>query len=282
MDENQVSRTALWAAYMRAYHSGQATNKIFDDFLAYDLVPEDMREQIKQQINPEIFLPGTSVVVSRARYTEDTLEEAVRQGVKQYVILGAGMDTFAFRRPDLMKQLQVFEVDFPATQEFKLRRLTELGWKHPENLHFIPIDFTKENLETKLTRLSSYNPEGKSFFSWLGSIYYLTQEEVLTTLRSITKITSSGSTVVFDYPDFDTFPEKSPQIQRTREVLKNIGEPRKTGGFNSSRLAEDLAGLGLILEEDLSISEIEERYLKGCTDKHRGFNGGHFACVVIK
>ncbi len=127
---------------MRAYHSRHATDKIFDDFLGYDLVPKELRERIEQQIIPEIFLPGTSTIVSRARYTEDTLVEAIRHGVKQYVILGAGMDAFAFRRSDLMEQLRVFEVDHPTPQEYKLRRFAELGWKYTENLHFIPIDFT--------------------------------------------------------------------------------------------------------------------------------------------
>jgi methyltransferase (TIGR00027 family) len=93
------------------------------------------------------------------------------------------MDTFAFRRPDLMESLKVFEVDHRATQKFKLNRLTELGWEHPENLYFIPIDFTKESLETVLTSSSSYDPRAKSFFSWLGVISYLTLEEILATLR---------------------------------------------------------------------------------------------------
>ncbi len=87
-----------------------------------------MREKIEQQISPEIFLPATNNIVSRARYTEDTLKEAVRHGVKQYLILGAGIDTFAFRRPDLMEQLRVFKVDHHTAQEFKLRRFAELGW----------------------------------------------------------------------------------------------------------------------------------------------------------
>ena len=136
-------------------------------------------------------------VISRARYTEETLEKAVRQGVKQYVILGAGMDTFAFRRPEMLEELEVFEVDHPATQEFKLNRLTELGWKHPAKLHFIPIDFTKESLVTALTRSSSYDPNVKSFFSWLGVTPYLTQEEVFATLRSIAEVAPAGSTSSF-------------------------------------------------------------------------------------
>lgn len=291
MKEDQASFTAMMVAYYRAYHSRHAPDKIFDDFLAYDLVPEDKREQIEQitaeyftngYFTPEYSLQKGSYLVSRARYTEDILEEAVRQGVKQYVILGAGMDTFAFRRPDLMESLKVFEVDHPATQKFKLNRLTELGWEHPENLYFIPIDFTKESLETVLNSSPSYDSDAKSFFSWLGVISYLTLEEISATLRSIVAIASSGSTLVFDYPDFDAFnSEKFPQMQRAREFLQNVGEPIKTDGFIPSNLAKDLTSLGLHLKENLTPTEIKNRYLKGYTDEYNTFNG-HFACAIVK
>lgn len=99
MPDDQVSNTALWTAYMRAYHASHTVEKIFDDVPAYDLIPWDVREQIEQQVIPEIFLPGISNVVSRERYTEDILEKAVIRGVKQYVILGAGMDTLHFDDP---------------------------------------------------------------------------------------------------------------------------------------------------------------------------------------
>src|SRR5208283_2973360 len=142
MKDNQVSFTALSVAYMRAYHTMRDTQKIFDDFLAYDLIPKEKRELIEQylikdylNLDTELngsehatslldniatstrFMQAINSVTSRARYTEDTLEKIVRQGVKQYVILGAGMDTFAYRRPDLMEYLDVFEIDHPATQE---------------------------------------------------------------------------------------------------------------------------------------------------------------------
>jgi len=284
MNENQVSNTSLWTAYMRAYHCIHATDKIFDDFLAYDLVPEDVREQIEQQIIPEVFLPATNNIVTRARYTEDILEEAIRQGVNQYVILGAGMDTFALRRQDLMENLKVFEIDQPTTQDFKLQRYAELGWKIPENLYFVPIDFTKQNLETELTHLPSYDPEAKTFFSWLGVINYLTQEEVETTMRSIANITSSGSILVFDYIDINelNLNKQSEQLQKSTEYLEKVGEPRKTGGFNSLRLAEDLASLGFNLVENLSPSDIERRYLKRCTDIQHSLRYMNFACAVIK
>jgi len=307
MKDNQASYTAMSVAYMRAYHSIHATDKIFDDFLAYDLIPEENRALIEQHLieyylskksnNSEQatplsnqitislhFMKVMNNVISRARYTEDTLEKAFRQGVKQYVILGAGMDTFAFRKPEMMGHLEVFEVDHPATQEFKLLRIAELGWKHPAKLHFIPIDFTKESLVTALTGSSSYDSKVKSFFSWFGVTPYLTQEEVFATLRSIAEVTPAGSTIVFDYYDTDAFaPEKmSSQMQESVKFLLKIGEPMKNGGFNPSTLAEDLANLGFRLHENLSPADIEGRYLKGCMDEYNTDEHVHFACAVTE
>ncbi len=307
MKDNQASFTAMMVAYMRAYHSMHDNSKIFDDFLAYNLIPEEKRTIIEQHLveyylnlNKELndskhttslsdqittsthFMQAINNVISRARYTEETLEKAVLQGVKQYVILGAGMDTFAFRRPEMMEHLEVFEVDHPATQEFKLLRIAQLGWKHPAKLHFVPIDFTKESLVTSLTRSSSYNPNVKSFFSWFGVTPYLTQEEVFATLRSITEVAPVDSTIVFDYFDTDALaPEKlSPQMQKTLEFLQKIDEQMKTDGFNPSRLAENLTTLGFRLHENLSPADIEERYLQERPDGHLEYV--HFACAVTE
>ena len=155
MKDNQASFTAMTVAYMRAYHSKHATDKIFDDYLAYELIPTEKRALIEQDlieqnrilgqqlkntkyaalqseqtITQELLRQATSRLEgyfnSRARYAEDALKKAIKNGVKQYVILGAGMDTFAFRQPEMMEHLEVFEVDHPATQEFKLHRLAEL------------------------------------------------------------------------------------------------------------------------------------------------------------
>jgi len=166
MEENRFAYNALVNAYYRGYHAKHDTPKIFDDFLAYQFLTEDERASFDQQFvtaiqgNPALAesfpdqaaalawimqrWTGIPLVVSRSRYAEDSLEEAVRQGVKQYVILGAGIDTFAFRNSEMLKVLKVFEVDHPDTQDFKRRRLDELGWEHPEQLHYVPVDFTKE------------------------------------------------------------------------------------------------------------------------------------------
>lgn len=220
MIENQVSLTSIMTAYVRAFHSMNDTPKIFDDPLAYQLIPEERRILIEQGFakalqfddsgnavsNPDkmtalrflLQTMGLPNVVSRSRYTEDNLEQAVKQGIKQYVILGAGLDSFAFRRSDLAGELQVFEVDHPATQAYKRHRLAELLWKIPPNLHFVPIDFSKENVAEALKGFS-FDSQTKSFFSWLGVTMYLTRDDVFTTLRSIAEVAPRGSIVVFDY-----------------------------------------------------------------------------------
>ena len=312
MKENQASFTAMSVAYMRAYHSIHATDKIFDDFLAYNLIPNEKIAPIEQywieqcwtwgqQLNdtePTALCSEQAITLkslkqaaqefagifsSRARYAEDTLKKVAGQGVKQYVILGAGMDTFAFRKPEMMEKLEVFEVDHPATQEFKLHRLAELEWEHPAKLHFISIDFTKESLVTALTSASSYDSKTKTFFSWLGVTYFLTRDEVFTTLRSIAEVASAGSIIVFDYLDIDAFiPEKmSLKMQESLEFLRNIGEPMITG-LNPSTLDEDLSSLGFHLHENLSQVDIEERYFQGRTDGYHAQEHGYFACAVVK
>lgn len=302
MKENQASLSAMTTAYIRAYHAMHDTPKIFDDFLAYRLIPQEVRELIEQGLtrdkqfnDPErtaslsdqttnfASLMQATNVLSRARYTEDALEKIVRQRVKQYVILGAGMDTFAFRRPEMMKLLEVFEVDHPTTQNFKLLRLAELGWEHPAQLHFIPIDFTKENLATALIRSSAYDPNVKSFFSWLGVTMYLTRDEVFSTLRSITDIAPKGSAIVFDYFDTDAFihEKSSPKMQKKQKVFQKLGEKMITG-FNPSTLAEDIASLGLSLYENLGPANIEERYFQGRTDGHHAPEHGHFAYAIVE
>lgn len=300
--KEDASFTAIMTAYTRAYHSKHDAQKIFDDFIAYHLIPEEKRAQIERillkakqiddlehtelQSNRDTTLVSsirTPNILSRARYTEDALEKAIKQGVKQYVILGAGLDTFAFRRTDLMEKLEVFEVDHPATQGFKLNRIAELGWKYPAKLHFIPIDFTKEDLVSALTHSPDYDPSVKTFFSWLGVTMYLTPDEVYATFSSITKVAPTGSIIVFDYLDSGIFTlEKSSQrMQRRQEFLRKIGEPMITG-FNPSTLTDNLTNTKFRLIEDLDSADIDERYFQSRADGYHASKHGHFVCATVE
>ena len=302
MEAHQFSKTALVTAYIRAYHAAHDEPKIFDDFLAHRLITVAGRRTFQfrlidplQSTEPDLvnsyFDPTSALpwwvrviagaVLSRARYGEDSLEEAIRHGVRQYVILGAGMDTFAFRRLDLFEQLQVFEVDHPETQSFKRRRLAEAGLEPPQALHFIPADLEQESLTTALKR-SSYDPKTLTFFGWMGVTYYLAPESVFATLGDIAHIAPMGSSVVFDYLDTGFFAPENPH-KSVRAVLDNvrrIGEPMHTG-FDPPTLAGHLNHLGFRLQEDLSASDIEERYFRGRTDNYHAGNHIHFARATV-
>lgn len=303
MEANQGSLTALLTAYARAYHAQHDTPKIFDDFLADPLFTEEERRffgqnlaQSLQFFDPEraaacpdqatalawyMRIQGGPVTLSRSRYTEDKLADAIKQGVEQYVILGAGMDTFALRQPSLRETLQVFEIDHPATQAAKQARMVKLGWEAPPHLHFIPVDFAQEQLATALQR-STYDPQKLSYFSWLGVTYYLTRAAVLATLGAIAKVAPVGSQIIFDYVDADAFvpARATPHMQRMQQIVQRVGEPFKSG-FDPATLAVDLHQVGLKLQENLSPTAIEARYFKDRTDGYHAAAHFHFACAVV-
>jgi methyltransferase (TIGR00027 family) len=305
VEANQVSKTALGTAYIRAYHAAHDQPKIFDDFLAQQLIPREECQRVEERylkmlqlLDPDkaracsdrasalaaAVQAGVAppIVLGRARYAEDHLEQAIDQGVRQYVILGAGMDTFAWRRPDLLEQLQVFEVDHPATQTFKRRRLQESGREQPAQLHFVPADFAREPLGAALLR-APYNPQVPSFFSWLGVVYYLSRAAIFETLSSIAQIAPAGSPVIFDYFDPDAFvPDKaSRRVQLSMEILRRLGEPMLTG-FDPSELGADLARLGLRLKENLSPADIEARYFRDRQDDYHACEHAYYAWAVVR
>jgi len=304
MKEEQASRTAQMTAYNRGYHSSNDSPLIFNDFLAFDLLGGDVWSSIEAQmmamlraVNPEAAASFSNVenalgwlmqagaaapiVLSRSRYAEELMESAVEQGVGQFVLLGAGLDTFAFRRPDLLQRIALFELDHPATQKHKQRRLDELGWEVPHNLHFVPVDFTRNRLADVL-QASGFDVQVPSFFSWLGVTYYLTRSEVLATLQEVAGISAPGSSIVFDYLDADAYDPRlaSPRVRRMIESVHELGEPMLSG-FDPLLLGDDLARTGLTLVEDLCPMDIHLRYFMGRTDHYRACEHVHFAHAVV-
>ncbi|HZQ09428.1 MAG TPA: class I SAM-dependent methyltransferase [Anaerolineae bacterium] len=304
MEQNKPSVSALIAAFSRGYHATHDEPKIFDDFLADQLFTPDERTLFEHNLSealkffdPEradaapdqasalasfVQVQGGPITLSRARYVEDSLEEALKQGIPQYVILGAGMDTFGFRRPELLNQLQVFELDHPATQNFKRKRLAELGWKLPPQLHMLPLDFNHQSLTIALHD-SPYDPNALTFFSWLGVTYYLSRAVVLNILREITTLAPTSSSIIFDYLDADAFiPEKAAKrVQLMQQATRMSGEPMQTG-FDPSTLSAELSNIGWRLKENLTPTDIQQRFFSGRTDGYRAFEHIHFAWAVIR
>jgi methyltransferase (TIGR00027 family) len=204
--------------------------------------------------------PAYASVVLRSRYTEDALHAAVARGVRQYVMIGAGFDSYALRRPPHVSDVAVFEIDHPATQSLKRQRLAECAVATPTSLHFLPADLARESLGEVLSR-SAFRAEEAAFFSWLGVTMYLTREANLASLRAIAACAASGSELVFTYLDeavfsLDHVPATFRELQ---EAVSAVGEPF-ISGFAPGRLSDDLRSVGFELAEDLQDVELVRRY----------------------
>jgi methyltransferase (TIGR00027 family) len=205
-------------------------------------------------------------MAARSRYAEDELREAVSRGVRQYVILGAGLDTFAYRNP--YPDLRVFEVDHPATQVWKRKRLTQVGIQVPPTMTFAPVDFTRETFDDGLVN-AGFDDKAPAFFSWLGVTMYLEPDIVLGTLRSIREM-NAQTAVVFDY----AVPRETLglvgrlALDAVSRKVKKAGEPFK-GFFAPATLVARLREMGYSHIEDLGSAEIDARYFAGRADKLR-------------
>jgi methyltransferase (TIGR00027 family) len=304
MIEDQVSRTALFTAFSRGYHCTHDHPQIFSDPLAFSLLSPEERTcieklliEVLREANPLAAAAfedkqssldwmmqsgaAASILLSRAQYAEECLEKSMVSGARQYVMLGAGLDSFAYRRPELVEKLVLFEVDHPATQAHKRQRLAELGWAQPANLHHVPVDFTRQRLSDRLAD-SPFAPGLPVFFSWLGVTYYLPREVVLDTLQEIALFAPSGSSIVFDYLDEEAFePGKcAPRVQRMLNHVESLGEPMRSS-LDPLTLAVELRLLGFELQENLCPWDIHARWFMGRTDHYRACEHVHFAHARI-
>ena len=171
-----------------------------------------------------------AIVVIRSRYTEDALKEAVERGTRQYVLIGAGFDSFALRRPAFSKDVEIFEIDHPATQTLKLERIKECGIPLPRSVHFIAANLASESLEAVLDR-SPFRRGEPAFFSWLGVMPFLTREANLATLRAVATRGARGSKLVFTYTDQNEFNSDSGSelLRKLRTLMASMGEPIVSG-----------------------------------------------------
>lgn len=198
------SRTALATASMRAAHQViDARPLILDDPLALRILGDNAADGIKNALeryqNPRGMALRAHVVL-RSRFCEDRLAEAVRNGVRRYLILGAGFDTFALRQPEWARKLEIVEIDHPATQAEKLSRMARSGLTTPDNLRFIPMDFQCDCLIQKLAS-NGIHADQPTFFSWLGVTMYLDGKTIDATLRAMASFPAgSGVTLSFMQP----------------------------------------------------------------------------------
>lgn len=233
---------------------------------------EDMSKglaEIAAKVGPEIaqrvLQAGRSVMIMRTRYTEDALSRAIAHGITCYVILGAGLDSFAWRHSQLASHVEVVEVDRPSSQQWKRRRLQELGIAEPPNLKFLPIDFEKQTLLDGL-RDGGYRLDKQAFFSWLGVTQYLTRETVLDTFRQMATL-ASGTEISFTFvvPQNLLARDDQRSLAMAAAAAAAGGEPWLTF-FEPDELIRQLQELGLTRVEHFSPEEANIRYFAGRGD----------------
>jgi len=284
MTERASSKTALGVAALRAAHQlMDGDPKILDDPIIPRLLEAELLERIRtglDSLQAPWALRLRAHVLLRSRYAEDRLAVAVENGMRQYVLLGAGLDTFAYRQPPWARNLRIFEVDHPASQQAKRARLAAAGIAIPPNVEFVAIDFESVSLRAGLLA-SSLELGQPAFFSCLGVLVYLT-EEAVDALFGLVATLPEPSELIFTFSPPTSSLQAMEAGSRTAlaAMVEKLGEPWRTH-LDPETLAGKLKGLGFERLELLSPEESEERYFRGRSDSLRAPKHARIARAVV-
>jgi len=265
MQEGKFSRTARRVAIRRAAHQLLDHPRVLDDPLALRIIGSEAENALRSDPKEDHAFSRAfrAFMAARSRYAEDELARAVALGVRQFVVLGAGLDTFAYRNP--YPGLRVFEVDHPATQSWKREQLQAARITIPQSLTFVPIDFEQQTLADGLEH-GGFDASAAAFFSWLGVTPYLTRDACMITLSFIARM-PAGSGVVFDFA-VDPALLNTGQKQALDALSKRVaryGEPLQLF-FDPGKLQDELKAMGFHSIEFLQGKELNARYFKDRED----------------
>ncbi|MGC2170109.1 MAG: SAM-dependent methyltransferase [Candidatus Sulfotelmatobacter sp.] len=276
MKPNEPSRTALIPARQRAAHQVLDHGSILYDTFAMKILREDEKDVLRFANEHPLASIGRLFTTARSRIAEDALSGAIERGIRQVVILGAGHDTFALRSPHCARQIRIYEVDQPATQEWKHQRLAEAQIALPPWLVLVPVDFERDDLGETLVA-AGFQQNSPAFFTWLGVVPYLTQKAIVSTLDYMASI--QNSEVVFDYMEPpQAFSEEIRELVKQRtEQLEKMDE-RWASRFEPADVAAILRSHGFCDIEDINFQEIRSRFgraVQGLAPGHAGLHVVH-------
>jgi methyltransferase (TIGR00027 family) len=265
MEQAAPSKTALRVALRRAAHQLHDVPLVLNDPVAVAILGDAYSEDLRRtplRLDRPYSIGLRAFVVARSRYAEDNLASAVHAGVEQYVLMGAGLDTFAYRNP--FPYLKVFEVDHPATQEWKRTLLHAERIAIPERVTYTPVDFESQSLASQLSA-AGFRQDAPAFFAWLGVVPYLSLNAFRETVDFISA-QPAGSGLTLDYAQpRDVLPYfEQLALDSLASRVKQAGEPFQLF-FTPEQMAAELNAFRTI--EDLGSVEINSRYFAGRTDQ---------------
>ena len=293
MRTNSQSRTAEGAAAMRAEHLIYDSPLVFDDPYAIELLSYPWRRACK---NPALhwllfkkimgpLRPIQGQVLARSRFSEEKLKLAFTQGIDQCVIVGAGLDTLALRTRDWEEKgqgenqkLRIYELDHPATQEAKIKKLNRLKTGALKNLEFVSVDFERQSLAEGLKQ-SSFDSAKPAFFIWLGVTPYLTEEAIFNTVKSIASTSAKGSELVFDYGVNSKYLSNKDvgKLKTLKFYTSRLSEPLIENDFDPVKFPADVEKLGFQLLENMSPEQQNQCFFNNRSDNLRSTSGSYFA-----
>lgn len=273
--DTSAVRTALW----RALHVQiDAKPHILEDEIGLTLVgpTDDWQQRPDMKFTKRL----RASVVARSRFIEDLIIEQSKQGIGQYVILGAGLDTFALRRPDIASKLQIYEIDQPGTLTWKQRRLIEVGFEHPQYLHFVPVNFETSSWWEQLLK-AGFDSSNPTVIVSTGVTLYLTKEAIIATLKEIARLASGSTLAMTFYLPVDLLDEEDKSMQEMAEKgAKAAGTPF-VSFFGPDEIITMANNAGLKNPRTISTKDMKRLYFSFRTDNLEPASGEIFLLATI-
>jgi methyltransferase (TIGR00027 family) len=260
------------AAARRAAHARYERPPVFDDTWALKLLSARTRWVVRiPALYRRFRVPGQArsdgffaLALASFRLTDDLVAAAVARGVRQYLILSAGMDSFGLRRTDLRPPLRVFELDHPAPQAIKRRRIERAVGSWPADLELVPIDFETTTIEDALAA-SSFDSDQPAVASWLNSIAYLSEAATTASLQGLARVLAPGSQLIFNYPPaVKLTDEQKAAMKALRTSVASRGEPFRDV-YEPARMVAIVEDCGFVVEEHLTEADLAARFYTGRT-----------------